>query len=174
MKANQVSAEVLLRGIPKEQWALGWEAIMNATEKNIDFETQGRLFSYIKTFIYRKSFNEDFYLQRKKNKETGEVDRKYIIKSLPVTHAMEIYGIAEIGEDGDAVYDDMLGGSDTDKTTVESQNAFAEIELRCDLKALGIPVTFIDRLLTGDRIVASQLTTQELEYLKICRKAYAH
>lgn len=176
MKANQVSAEELLRGIPREQWALGWEAIMDATRKDIDFATQGRIFAYIKTYIYRKEFQEKYYLQRKKNKKTGKVERTYIMRSLPVTHAMAVYGVSELNKEGNSNYNDMIGGAYLNGDIAEAAknaNEMEEIELRCDLSALGIPDYFIDRILEGERLFKCNLTREELLYLEICRQAYS-
>jgi hypothetical protein len=169
LKAGEIPCEVLIRGIPKEHWGLAWEAIVNAQDKNLVFATQGRLFAFISTYIYRKDFNETYYLSR-----TKAHGREYIRRSLPVTEAMEIYGIAEIGEDGDSKYGEMIGGAyfDGSLSEVAISNGIDEIEYGADLSRLGLPEEFIERILDGERLTQSRLNADELRWLKLLREEY--
>jgi hypothetical protein len=171
MKANNISTETLLHHFPSSQWGIAWEALMDATNKKLDFETPRHLFSYIKTYIYRKDFNETYYHRRTKTFDpvtgAGSVRHEYIMRSLPVTHAMAVYGISKIGDDDD--YEEMIAGA-----TVEcADDTYAEVEMRIDLSALGIPDYFIDRIFEGERITRKGLSEAEVEYLQLCRSAFS-
>ena len=170
IKANQVAVEELLRGIPKEQWGLGWEAIEDATKKDIVFKTQGAIFAYINTYIWRKDFNDTYYQRR--TKANGN---EYIMKSLPVTAAMEKYGIAEYNDAGESNYQDMIGGAFFDGTINDDlTDNVSLMEYRVDLSRLGIPDYFIDIIMDGGKIFVTKLTKEEREYLEIAREAFAY
>lgn len=154
MKANQVGWERLLKDIPREKWSIGWEAIMDATQKDIDFEHVRAMVSYIKRYIWVTEFNENYYIRRTKARGT-----EYIKKSVSITDAETIYGLRR----------DCIEREIEILATIEdesSTDSFDEIMIMHDIERLGVPKQFIKQLLRGEKIVKSRLTKEETQWIK--------
>lgn len=65
MKANEINLESILAKINPDDWGMAWEAIHNATTKEIDFATEASAITYCKTFIWATKYNEDILTRKK-------------------------------------------------------------------------------------------------------------
>lgn len=174
MKANEFKIESVLKWFKRTSWSIVWEGIMSASEKDLDFPRIESLVKWLKTYEGWAIHGEEFYLRRtKQTDENGNTytKREWILKSNPVTAALDSGNVIPAGMFGEEedLYAQMIDGA-----LGSDDSSYEAIELKVDLELLGIPEYFIEKLMIGEKIIASHLTPEEVGYLKLCRKVYAN
>lgn len=157
MKANEINLESILAKINPDDWGMAWEAIHNATTKEIDFATEASAITYCKTFIWATKYNEDI-LTRKKVVVDEDGNKKTVVIRAKRFISIEAEAEKRAGYEKIKTTTDLIDACECETATPETKYMEKEEESRLAhmLSTMGFSDETIEMLLAGGRKITTK------------------